>query len=142
MNTPPESEKKQGGWKMLGLYRKTDRTKIEAETIKELQGKITVLVKERSGLKEEVEDLKLKKKTSEEDIKHMVRMKEERLAIDHEKKVVELEKEKARTVAAVKDSYRDKTEEYLNKQIGRADKMYAEILERLPNINVTMKGKI
>jgi hypothetical protein len=127
---------------MWGLYRKTDRTKIEAVTIYELQAKVISLEKERRSLKEEVEDLKLKKKTSEEDIKHMVRMKEERLAIDHERKDLEREKEKEQAIAEVKDAYRDKTEKYLNEQIDRASKMYAEILERLPNISVNMKGKI
>jgi hypothetical protein len=127
---------------MWGLYRKTDRTKIEADTIDELQDKVISLELERRDLKEEVEDLKLKKKTSEEDIKHMVKMKEERLAIDHERKALALEKEKEQAIATVKDKYRDKTEAYLNEQIKRADGMYAEILERLPNINVNMKGKV
>ena len=99
---------------MFGIYRKTHRTETEAETIAILREQVIELEKERRTLKEEVEDLKLKKKTSEEDIKHMVRMKEERLSIEHEKKTIESEKEKEREIALVKDDYRDKTEKYLN----------------------------
>ena len=127
---------------MFGIYRKTDRTEIEAKTISSLQDNVKELEKERRELKEQVEDLKLKKKIEEEDIKHMVRIKEERLAIEHEKKIISLEKEKELAVAAVKDSYRDKTEQYLNQQIERGEVLYREILGRLPNINVKMQGKI
>jgi hypothetical protein len=64
---------------MWGIYKKTDRTQVEAETIEKLSIKVTDLEKERRELKEEVENLKLKKKIEEEDIKHMVKIKEERL---------------------------------------------------------------
>jgi hypothetical protein len=127
---------------MWGIYRKTEKTIAEIETIEKLQKKVTALEEERRVLKEEVENLKLKKKIEEEDIKHMVRIKEERLAIDHERKIIELEKKTQDEIAKVKDGYRDKVEGNLEKQIERSEQMYSEILERLPNINVNMKGKV
>jgi len=45
---------------------------------KELEGECDELRSDRRELKDEVEQLKLKKKIEEEDIKHMVKMKEGR----------------------------------------------------------------
>lgn len=108
----------------------------------ELRGKVNQLEKEKKGLIEEVEKLKLKKKLEDEDIKHMVKINEERLNIEHEKKVMETEKKKDVEVAKVKDDYRNKMELNLEKQIGNMKEMYGEILERLPNVNVKLKGEL
>ncbi len=59
-----------------------------------LEKKNEALEDERIQLKSRVEDLKIEKKTSEEDIKYMVKMKGERLDIQHEKKTLELERKK------------------------------------------------
>lgn len=104
-----------------------------------LEGKLQGLYDERVTLKEQVEDLKIEKKTSEEDIKHMVKMKEERLDIEFQKKVMELERKKQEEVAKVKDDYRDKLETNLVAQKDDIKDMYGEILERLPNINARLR---
>jgi chromosome segregation ATPase len=115
----------------------------KAESEKErLEKENESLREDRIRLKEEVEDLKLKKKVSEEDIKHMTKMKEEKLDIDHQKKVLELERGKQEAIATVKDAYQDKQEKTLNKQIEEGNKRYAEILARIPDINVKLKGDI
>jgi len=82
----------------------------------------------------------------EEDIKHMVKINEERKDIEIEKEKVKLNGEKATEIAEVKDQYRDKIEANLEGQLGKMDGMYKELLARLPNITAhigdpTTKGK-
>ena len=110
-------------------------------------GSNKVLTKERDALREQVRTLKddiasleSKKKIEEEDIKHMVRLKEERMEVANEKKQIEMEREKDTEIASVKDTYRDKLEERLEKEVESIKEMYGQILERLPNVNI--KGKI
>lgn len=102
----------------------------------DLKKDIKRLETEKRELKEELADLKLKKKLENEDIKHMVKINNERKEIELEKEKVKLEREKASEIAAVKDGYRDKTEAQLEKQLTGMREMYAEILERLPNYNI------
>ena len=45
-------------------------------------------------------------------------------------------------VAEVKDKYRDKLEGFLEKQKNDIKGMYDEILNRLPNVNVKLKGDV
>lgn len=91
---------------------------------------------EKRKLKEEVGDLLLKRKMEEEDIKHMIKIDRERKDIALEKEKVKLEGEKATAIAKVRDTYRDRTEEQLEKQLTDMRGMYGEILERLPNYNI------
>jgi len=118
---------------------KNEKTKALETQVNELESKCEKLSTDRLGLKEEVEDLKLKKKMSEEDIKHMVKMKEEKLDIEHQKKMQALELEKYKAIAEVKDEYRDKIEVRLEKEGETIKDMYAQILERLPNISAKLK---
>lgn len=103
---------------------------------RELKQDIERLEKDKRELKEQLEDLKLKKKMEEEDIKHMVKINNERKDIELEKEKIKLSREKDDAIATVKDEYRDKTEQQLEKQVGNMREMYGEILERLPNYNV------
>jgi len=87
--------------------------------------------------KEELEDVKLKKKIEEEDIKHMVKIRLEQVEIEKQKALVEMEGKKNDEVARTKDQYRDKLEGQLHKEIERMGAMYTEVLNRLPNITAT-----
>jgi predicted phage tail protein len=58
--------------------------------VKDLEESIESLGDEKLKLKEEVADLKLKKKIEDEDIKHMVKIEREKLAIEQQKKELEL----------------------------------------------------
>jgi seryl-tRNA synthetase len=106
---------------------------------KEQENEIERLKDEKRKLKEELEELKLQKKMEEEDIKHMVKINNERKEIELEKEKVKLMKEKDEAIAKVKDDYRDKTEKQLERQLTDMRGMYTEILERLPNYNVKVK---
>ena len=107
-----------------------------------LKARIDELKKEVRASKEELAEVKHKKKMEEENIKHMVKIKEEKLEIEYQKKVQTVEAQKAIEVAQVKDTYRDKMEVELNKQVDNMKEMYKEVLERLPNINAKLKGDI
>jgi len=112
------------------------------DEVEGLKAEIKKLTDERRTLKQDVEDLKLKKKMDEEDIKHMVRIKEERAAVEQDRAKVRMEGEKQEAIAKVRDEYRLKTEEYLNTQIKRMETMYADLLKQLPDINVALKGDL
>ena len=83
-----------------------------------------------------VDVLKQEKKITEEDIKHMVRIKEEKLAIQAEREALERDREKEQAIAAVKDEYRNKLEQRLQTEVDNIRQMYSEILERLPKVSV------
>ena len=93
-------------------------------------------------VKDELADLKQTKKMEDENIRHLVKIKEEGLNIEHQKKEVELERQQQESIATVKDEYRNKQESTLKAQIESGDKRFAEILARLPDVNVLMKGKV
>jgi len=117
--------------------RKEDKSK--QDEIDNLKVLIKSLKNDKRDLKEQIEELRLKKKMEEEDIKHMVRINNERKDIELEKEKIKLQKVSADEIAAVKDNYRDKTEQQLEKQLTDMRGMYGEILERLPNYNVNHK---
>ncbi len=115
-------------------------------TIRELQEEIkrlravdlvTALEHERAALEATVKDLKidlgdlrLKRKIEDEDIKHLVKMKQESLELDHKKRLMDVETEKATAIAKVKDAYQDKAEKQLITERDGIRKMYSEILQQ------------
>ena len=98
------------------------------------------LESERAELKREVLDLKAQKNIEEETIKHLSKIKDEKRDLEYRKKEMDLKDAHADDLSNVKDEYRDKLESDLRAQKNEFRKMYTEILNRLPNINV--KGKI
>ena len=100
------------------------------------------LKKEIRKLKDELEDLKLKKKLEEEEIKHLIKMREEESEIKFERKVAEVERKKQDEIAALKDEFRNTLEKFLATKSDDIKEMYGEILQRLPDINVKLKGDL
>jgi biopolymer transport protein ExbB/TolQ len=100
------------------------------------------LEKEVQDLKKELDQLKSKKKIEEEEIKHLVKIKDEKREIEFQKKEMEIQKDADSKVMKVKQDYQDKIESNLQKQIEDTKQMYAEILQRLPNIAVRLKGDV
>ncbi|MBL4891439.1 MAG: hypothetical protein JKX91_06390 [Rhizobiaceae bacterium] len=124
--------------------------------LKKLQGEYDELLKkctelesevaERDRLRQEVRDLKddlaglkSKKKIEEENIKHMVKMKEEKMELDFQKRVLEMERGSAETIAKIKDQNQEEIKGMLVSEKTTIKDMYSEILERLPNISAKMK---
>ena len=110
---------------------------------------VAALEQQRDDLKQQVEDLTLQvttlkheHKLADEDVKHMVRIREEQLDVEYDKKVVELERKTQEEIAKVKDEYRDKLEKRLQTEVDNIKEMYAQILERLPNVTARLKGEL
>ncbi len=97
------------------------------------------LQKAKGTLERSAEDVAASNKRAEEDIKHMVKMRQDSMKL--EKKEYELKSDAtlATEIAKVKDEYRDKTEEGLNGEVKRIQEMYAQILERLPTVTVRQR---
>ena len=93
-------------------------------------------------LRRTLEDVKTKNKREEEDIKHMIKMAEEANEIKYQKRAMTNDKEKWEGIETVKDKYRDKLEVRLQKEVEGIKEMYSQILERLPNINGKLTGKL
>jgi len=107
------------------------------------------LREERRKLKDEIVDLgsevkqlKQDRKVEEEDIKHLLKMKEEAVEIEKQKYQLKCDSEKNIAIAAAKDEFRDKLEALLKGQIRDTKEMYSEILARLPDVNVRLKGEM
>ena len=124
---------------MFNRYRRSDKLK---QDIQNLEDERDGLTDENRKVKDELAELKQKRKMEDEDIRHLVKIKEEKLDLNHQKKVVESERQQQEAIAKVKDEYRDKQESTLQKQIEDGKKMYAEILARLPNVSVRLKGDV
>lgn len=109
-------------------------------TFEDLTQERNRLERQVADLEKDLETLKHKKKIEEEDIKHMVRLKEERQEVEFQKRVLEIEAEKAQEIAAVKDDYRNKLEVRLQTEVDNIKEMYGQILERLPDVNMRIKA--
>lgn len=91
-----------------------------------------------SKKKIKIDEMNADRKMHDEKMEHLVKIKIESLEIEHDKKVVSLERSEATAIADVKDEYRDKSEERLEKRNEELKDMYSEVLERLPNLNASM----
>jgi hypothetical protein len=110
--------------------------------IKSLESERDRLNDSNRKIRDELADLKQQKRMEDENIRHLVKIKEEKLDIEHEKKQVERERVQQEVIAKVKDEYRNKQESTLQKQIDDGKEMSAEILARLPNVSVRLKGDV
>ncbi len=126
----------------------TEKMELRAQVEKlkkhetELERKVETLAENRRTLKEQVEDLKLEAKTSEEDIRHMMKKKEELLKIKAREETMTIKEDCAEKIAAAKVEYQDKVIELIGKQKDEFREMYKEILDRLPNVNAMLLGKL
>ena len=100
------------------------------------------LEKQVNDLKMELDRLKARKDTEEKEIKHLIRMNEEKMQLELDRKKMEYEAEKDQAIAKVKDEYRDKMEQRLIKESENIKSMYSEILQRLPNITAKLNGSV
>ena len=116
--------------------------------MQEMTDEIDALKAETKGLREEkrqleddLRDIRGKHKIEEQQTKHLVKMREEQLQVELDRKTLDLEREKEAKIAKVKDDYRDKMEKQLSNETDRITKMYEQILQRLPDVNLAIKQK-
>lgn len=121
--------------------RKNLADKIQAiETEKnDLLKQIWQLKDDKDKLGREIDTLKSKKKIEEEDIKHMIKIKEEAFEIQKQKYSMDNDKKRDDAIGKIKDEYRDKLENWLIQKGKESDQRFVEILARLPNVNMEIK---
>jgi hypothetical protein len=93
-------------------------------------------------LNRQIGDMELRMKRADEDMAHLVRIKESKLKIEFDEKCIAMEKAKNAEIEVIRNEYRDKIESHLNGRIGELGKMYENVLARLPDINVALKGRV
>jgi len=126
---------------MWSMFKKIGTVELQRE-IDGLEIEKTRLDLEVTRLTKLTKELALEKKISEEDIKHMVRLKEERMEVKAEKDTLEMQRKADERVMVIKLEYQGKVEDGLTKQLNEFHAMYDAVLNRLPDINVELKGKV
>lgn len=87
-------------------------------------------------LKEEIEDLKMKKRVEEQELQHLVKMKEEKQGIESTKKELELQKAfQTKEMDLAKKYHEDMVARFVKEQ-ENLNQIYTKIMERLPNVNL------
>jgi hypothetical protein len=121
--------------------------------VKELVKQVESLLDERRKLKDELEDLKLKKRLEQEEIKHMVRLNEERMKQEVEQEKIKLTKKYHEDIAKFKEEQRiqlveslkefhTKIENRFNSELENLKETYKAIMARLPNVNLTLEKRL
>lgn len=90
-------------------------------------------------LKEEKEELEFKKKMEEKEIAHLVKMKEEKIQMETKKRELELAKDFQQKEMALQVEYFDKVMNSVKEGQKKMEDIYGKILERLPNVNMTIR---
>ena len=126
---------------------------IKESDVKDLQMEYEKTSKALRTVKEELEDLKLKKRLEQEEIKHMVKINEERKDSEVAKKVIEMEKEynakinkfreeQTAALLTLTKELHGKLEGRFNVELGNLKEIYQALMARLPNVNLTMTKKL
>lgn len=105
-----------------------------AKKKKELEETIKRLTEEKS-------ELEFKKKMEEKEIAHLVKMKEEKILIETEKKGIDLAKKYQEKEMALQKEYFDKVMKAVNDGQKKMEEIYAKIMDRLPNISMAINKK-
>ena len=129
---------------MLGLNKK-NAVRLE-KRIETLEARCVSLWDIRDSLTDQNAELtsdnkKLRqaKQMDEEMIAHKLKMREEQIGIDCDKKVAAADRKADKRVADVKDEYRDKVEAKLTKRGDEMKEIQIEILNRLPDVSLAIK---
>ena len=126
---------------------------IKKTDVAELQGEYEKTLKALRSTREELEELKLKKRLEAEEIKHMVRINEEKNKQELDNEKIKLQREFAEMVTQLKDQNRRELEESLKTFHGKMESRFSEelknlkevyglLMQRLPNVNLTLTKKV
>ncbi len=92
-------------------------------------------------LKDEIESLKTTKKMEQREIEHLVKLKEEKLYIEHQKKEIELQKTYQAKEMELQTEYHDKIVKAIEVARKGQQETYREIMKRLPDVSVMLGGE-
>ena len=117
-------------------FESSDNDKVKVVVYQE---QIEKLKTEKQKVTNELADLQLNKKHELRDIEHMVKLREEKQAIELERKTVALQKEFQEREMKLQTEGHSKIMAML--ETGKKDlqDIYGKIIDRLPNVNVEMK---
>lgn len=126
---------------------------IKDSEIQRLKDQNTKLEEEKKKLREEVEDLKLKKRLEQEEIRHMVKINEEKNKQELESEKVRLKKEYHENISKFKEEQRitlveslkdfhTKIERRFGDELKNLKEVYGLLMQRLPNVNLTLEKKL
>jgi len=125
-------------------------TKVELTQVREEYEKT---LKALRVTKEELEDLKLKKRLEQEEITHMTRINEEKLKmeLDSEKQklakdaqdnITNFRKQQTEELLKIHQALFEKLETRMNTEVGNLKEIYTALMARLPNVNLQIERKI
>lgn len=103
----------------------------------------TVGLKNRiEDLKKEIKELEFKKDMESKEIKHLVKMKEEKDKVQADKKEIELIKDFQSKEMKLQREYHDKVVKLIQDEHLKIQDIYSKIMERLPNVNMNIEKKV
>lgn len=113
---------------------------LKAE-IKVLEEKEVEARRETRATKDALASVKNDKKMEEENLKHLIKMREEKQNLEIEQKKVQMEREKFNDIEAIKDDYRKKLEDLLKNQIQDAKESHQKLMEHMPKIEAMFSNQ-
>lgn len=133
---------------MFGLFKKSITVEDVREVLDEVLNEGDKTSKKKKELEESVRrlteekaELEFKKKMEEKEIAHLVKMKEEKILIETEKKGIDLAKKYQEKEMALQKEYFDKVMKAVNDGQKKMEEIYAKIMDRLPNISMAINKK-
>lgn len=124
-------------------YEKFESMKKEIEVLSvELKDLEIRKEKDIERIKSELASLQSKKKIEEEEIKHLIKMKEEKLLLDISRKDVELQKVYTQREMDLQNIYHDKVLATIEESRRESKDLYAQIMARLPNVNLEINKEL
>lgn len=135
----------------MGLFGSTNFAK--EEELKELKVAVTALTKEKRTLKDELEEMKLKKRLEQEEIKHMTKLHKEKMSSELDQAKITLEREKMEALNKFKEEQRQqlvdslkefhtKMEEKFSSELENLKEVLALLMKGLPNVNMEITKHI
>ena len=126
---------------------------VESEELKDLKISVKALIKDKRELKEELEELKLKKRLEQEEIAHMTRIHKEKMESDLDKAKIKLEREKMESLNKFKEEQRQslvdslttfhgKMEAKFDSELKNMKDVLALLMKGLPNVNMEITKHI
>lgn len=100
------------------------------------------LEKEVEDLKHGIRELEHKKALEEKEIEHLVKMKEEKIAIETQKKQLEIDGKYQAEVMKLQTDYHERVIKLLKDEHDKIQQIYSEIMRRLPNVNLALRGEV
>lgn len=121
--------------------------------LKQVQEEYEKTLKALRVTKEELEELKLKKRLEQEEITHLQRINEEKLkmeidvkkqmlARETQEKITDFRKQQTEELLTLHKILFQKLEERMNTEVGNLKEIYTALMARLPNVNLTLTKKV